>query len=540
MRRNLGATFFYLLFMGMCFTRVNAALPSASPVEIKKHTLKYMKNGADSKVPYFSINKKPYFSVELLARLSQAQLRWQAVTQQVCLSNINGLLCLNWDLSRAERDGRITKRKLPLHFENNRLYVPISYVTSKEFQTFSNSDFKWIPAKNKFIQTAAVQLGNPRVERLSDRYQIRVETPEKGSQYLIEQNQKRIWIRFVRANTNGTQIFEGDDVVREIKIVQRRRSADMIISLGERAGDNDVYFDDRKKNLFIDVFTTAQIANSSLGKNKRKKKYSKTSKRSGVPVRKARSRNKAKSVRKGMRTIVIDAGHGGVDAGAIGPRGTLEKNINLTVARALEKLLKREKNVRVVMTRGSDVFIPLSERTNIANAAQADIFISIHCNSSLSSKSLGFETYFLSPDATDKAAEAVARMENSVVSLEAKKGAHSSKLEELLASMAVNDHMNESSRFAGHICQSIKNTTNLSKVAVKEADFFVLRGAQMPAVLVELEYLSHPISEAKLRSSRFRGHLVKGLLKGILAFDKQLRREQQSQAIQINRSVSKR
>jgi N-acetylmuramoyl-L-alanine amidase len=228
-----------------------------------------------------------------------------------------------------------------------------------------------------------------------------------------------------------------------------------------------------------------------------------------------------------------------MDAGAIGPRGTLEKNINLDVAKALAKQLKKEKNVQVIMTRENDDFVPLNERTDIANAAGADLFVSIHCNSSLSAKNLGFETYFLAPEATDKAAEAVARLENSVVALEAKKGAASSKLESLLASMAVHDQINESSHFASMIVRSVKQVSGQDKASVKEADFFVLRGAQMPAVLVELEYLSHPVSEVKLRSSRFRNHMISGLVDGILSFDKQLRREKENMAVQINPPTNK-
>ena len=236
-----------------------------------------------------------------------------------------------------------------------------------------------------------------------------------------------------------------------------------------------------------------------------------------------------------VRTYVIDAGHGGLDSGAIGVRGTLEKDINLAVARELARQLRKLKDVRVIMTRDKDEFIALGQRTSMANGANADLFVSIHCNSALSSKGNGFESYYLAADATDKAAAAVARVENSVVSLEVSKGADRGKLGRLLASMAVYNFMNESSKFASIVCRNLRDRSNIDKTAVKEADFFVLRGAQMPAVLLELEYLSNPVSEIRLRSSRYQSQLVKGIIEGILSYDKQHRQEQSAYASQPGR-----
>jgi N-acetylmuramoyl-L-alanine amidase len=150
------------------------------------------------------------------------------------------------------------------------------------------------------------------------------------------------------------------------------------------------------------------------------------------------------------------------------------------------------------------------------------MFVSVHCNSSLSAQSQGFEVYILSPDATDQAAEAVARIENSVVALETKKGESSSKLSSLLASMAVYTFINESSKAAALICRGVKKRTTADKTAVKEANFHVLRGAQMPGVLVELGYLSHPISEIKLRSSRYTDSLASGVADGIMEYRQSL------------------
>jgi len=547
---------FYLHFVVLFVLPAWASLPLSSSQILKESTLTFLKNGDSSQLSFYQKGEESYLAIEQVAQLASAQLRWQSVTQQACLSNTEGLLCFNWDLHTIQKNGRTIKNNVPLQFEKNQLLVPLVFMTSKDFQSFSDSDFHWNPKEKELVQSGSILLQQPHVERFSDRYEIRIQTPEKGAQSLIEQSPSRIWLRFVRAHSAGSQVFEGDDVVREVKIVQRRHSADVIIAFGDRAKDNDVYYDDEKKELVITVQVNSSNALLASNISHPKKRIVKSSGKTSIPVKKPPAslsqtplplpkiekvspKKITSSDRKGLLTIVVDAGHGGMDAGAIGPRGTLEKDINLEVARALAKQLKKEKNIQVIMTRESDEFVTLNSRADIANAANADLFVSIHCNSSLSSKSMGFETYFLSPDATDKAAEAVARVENSVVALETKKGTASAKLESLLASMAVHDQINESSRFASMLVRSVKQVSGQDKAAVKEADFFVLRGAQMPAVLVELEYLSHPVSEVKLRSSRFQAHLVRGLVDGILAFDKQVRREKESMAVQVNPPANK-
>lgn len=390
----------------------------------------------------------------------------------------------------------------------------------------------------------------PRVEKLVDRYRLTVESPEPMPHYLIEQSPKKIWLRLVSPSRDESQILEGDSVIREVRLVRRAYSADMILKLGDDAVSHDVFFDEGKKKIVVDVFTSEKFnkwaalqpavpVNTPVLKSKKGSKNEPILK--PAPVVEQRLSKKSGEPRIGRAShetvIVIDAGHGGMDSGAIGVRGTHEKNINLEFAKALAKALAKESKTRVIMTRESDVFIPLQERTRIANDAKADLFISVHCNSSLSSKRDGFEAYFLSPDATDKAAASVARMENSVVALEPQSEPTSSRLNEVLASMAVGNFINESSKFASIICRNIRNHTPQDAAEVKEADFFVLRGAQMPSVLIELEYVSHPISEARLRSSRYRSQLVKGVAEGIKTFVRQTKMEREAVASQMSGST---
>jgi len=162
----------------------------------------------------------------------------------------------------------------------------------------------------------------------------------------------------------------------------------------------------------------------------------------------------AEAKRPRVRTIVIDPGHGGKDPGAIGRRGTKEKDVVLKIAHKLAKDLHKNLKTRVILTRYHDIFLPLAERTAIANREKADLFISIHCNASLKSRTKGFEVYFLSDKASDEEAQAVANMENAVMALEEKKE-KGNELSSILWSLAMNEFMNESSELCSFVSSEV-------------------------------------------------------------------------------------
>lgn len=225
--------------------------------------------------------------------------------------------------------------------------------------------------------------------------------------------------------------------------------------------------------------------------------------------------------RRPIQKIMVDPGHGGRDVGALGLSGLLEKNVNLKLALILAQRL-RSKGYDVALTRTTDVFVPLSERSQMANRWGADLFVSVHCNSSLYRKARGFEVYFLSETATDAEADSVARTENSALVLE-----HTGKIEpalkRLLLSMAQNQYLNESSRLCAYLAKKVDGDLKNEKTSVKQANFYLLREAGMPAVLVEFEYISNPVSEARLRSRRFCQKLVSAVCGGIANYESVLK-----------------
>lgn len=223
--------------------------------------------------------------------------------------------------------------------------------------------------------------------------------------------------------------------------------------------------------------------------------------------------------RAGVRTIVLDAGHGGRDVGAIGPSGVREKDVTLQVARALKAELERRSELQVILTRGRDVFVPLTSRTRMANEAGADLFISIHCNSARSRSGEGFETYFLSEAKTEDERR-VARMENASLRFE-NPDLDPERLGDLnfiLWDLAQNEYLRESSDLAELVQKGLDDELDLHDRGVKQAGFWVLNGAYMPAILIETAFISNPSEERLLASRKFQKRLVDGIADSVLEY----------------------
>lgn len=251
----------------------------------------------------------------------------------------------------------------------------------------------------------------------------------------------------------------------------------------------------------------------------------------GVPLppltNRAGSYSLARQLGLSARTIVIDAGHGGHDPGTIGPRGLQEKDVVLDVALRLERLVRTRLGAEVILTRGNDVFVPLEERTAIANSKGADLFLSIHANASRSPRPRGVETYFLS-FAADPHAEAVAARENAISAATMK------DLQNLVKAIALNSKLDESKDFASSVQEALvanikPHYPNLQDRGVRTAPFYVLIGANMPSILAEIAFVSHPDEERLLRQAEHRERVAWSLCEGVRAYLETLNRSQMRQ-----------
>jgi N-acetylmuramoyl-L-alanine amidase len=222
-----------------------------------------------------------------------------------------------------------------------------------------------------------------------------------------------------------------------------------------------------------------------------------------------------------LTTIVLDAGHGGHDSGAVGPGGLLEKELVLDVTRRVAKLVEGPLGVKVLLTRSGDYFVPLKDRTSYANKERADLFVSIHANAHPHRATDGVETFFLSSEATDSEARQVAALENGTVHLERPNGGRGGRLDivrTILWDLAQSEFQHESSRLAEIVQDSITRSLRIPNRGVKQAGFYVLGGAAMPAVLVEIGFVTNPQEERRLKSAPYRDGVARAIAAGLAEY----------------------
>ena len=207
-----------------------------------------------------------------------------------------------------------------------------------------------------------------------------------------------------------------------------------------------------------------------------------------------------------VKTIVLDPGHGGIEEGAKGPGGLLEKDATLALAKTIQEVLQR-RGYHVVTTRASDATVGLDDRAAQANAAKADVFLSIHCNASRAANAHGTEVYYLSLDASDRAAALLAESENATPAATpgtAEKNAALRDLDLILWDLAQNQHLSASARLAEIVQADFNRLLGITTRGVKQAPFRVLVGVNSPAVLVEVAFITNPDEETRIGSEAFR------------------------------------
>ncbi len=281
-----------------------------------------------------------------------------------------------------------------------------------------------------------------------------------------------------------TNTIRHDKVIRQVDISHTARGAVFTVALGE--GSAGYNLTDRTDGFRLAVYTRRKVEQ---------------------PKRKRRK----------IELIVVDPGHGGKDPGAIGYKNLREKSITLPVALALADSLRKRLGVKVVVTREDDRFITLGDRTRIANRLGADLFISLHCNWSKNKKAQGTETYFLSEARTDWE-RSVAAFENKAVEYEGRGADKSDMVGYILSDMVQNEYLKESQDLARFVQESVVKRTGFVNRGVKQAGFYVLRGCYMPAILVEMAFVSNKHDAKALQTKKTQAQIIKGIVDGVAQF----------------------
>jgi N-acetylmuramoyl-L-alanine amidase len=247
--------------------------------------------------------------------------------------------------------------------------------------------------------------------------------------------------------------------------------------------------------------------------------------------------------------IIIDAGHGGEDSGAVGKKGLMEKDVTLDVAKRVRDILNKEGKYELFMTREQDTTLKLLDRTKFANKMNGDLFVSIHANASPRREAKGVSTYFLN-NADDQESLRVAMRENGELdpSVFAHDHSHNTDdyyLEVMKASMVKNFHTTQSTDLARAVQADLlktlrKDYSDVNDLGVRSARFYVLTGATMPAILVETSFISNPMEEKRLSDSKYQQSLAKAVVSGIESFFKNRPAFEDSHSVRPVEQVSSR
>lgn len=218
-----------------------------------------------------------------------------------------------------------------------------------------------------------------------------------------------------------------------------------------------------------------------------------------------------------MLTIALDPGHGGEDPGAIGARGSREKDIVLAIAKRLKDKLEDHPNMRVMLTRDGDYFVPLGKRVEKARKVDADLFISIHADAFVKPSARGSSVFVLSEKgATSSAARWLADKENQADLIGgANSKGHDPQLASVLFDLSTTAQINDSMKVGKAVLGEIGGINKLHKGSVEQAGFAVLKAPDIPSILIETAFISNPEEEARLNDNEYQDKIAEAIVKGI-------------------------
>ena len=325
---------------------------------------------------------------------------------------------------------------------------------------------------------------------------IRIKSQKKIGKFSQSIIDGILFVNIIGSNldTNNINAVQPTGLVKNITAKNILKNSQIEFELGDNYDASEAIRVDNSNDLLITIHNKI-FANPATDKNKERWKFD---------------------------AVVIDAGHGGKDPGAIGINGVEEKKINLSIALKLGKLVEKNlPGVKVYYTRTTDKFVELYKRGKIANEKNGNLFISIHCNSTKQKPTNlnGFEVYLLRPGRTREAIE-IAEMENSVINYEDNPKRYQELTDEnfILVTMAHSSFMKYSEKFSEILSREFADEDNIKSGGVKQAGFYVLVGASMPSVLVECGYLSNKKDAAYLTGKRGQEETAETIFKAVKKF----------------------
>jgi N-acetylmuramoyl-L-alanine amidase len=411
-------------------------------------------------------------------------------------------------LESKEKLKEIVQLPTSTYMINNQIYIPLLY-SMKTLEKVLNSSVNYkepglllVEGFNKKEDSGLIDnkpnnkfgITGLTFDEKANGTLIRISSEKKISSYTSSFKGGILYITLknTSADVNNIKKSSGKGVIKEIKAKNIRNNVELQISVTKDYTASEVLNIDNSNDLMITIHN--KIFSNKDSNNKNKEKWD-------------------------FDVIVIDAGHGGKDVGAIGINGVREKDINLGVALKLGRLIETNiKDVKVVYTRSNDTFVELYKRGKIANEKGGKLFISIHCNSTPKrpTDASGFEVYLLRPGRTQEAIQ-IASRENGVIQYEDNPKRYEKLTDEnfILVSMAHSSYMKYSEKFSDLLDKQFGNNLNFGSRGIKQAGFYVLVGASMPSVLIETGFLTNRKEAAFLKSDNGQSKIAESILNAI-------------------------
>jgi len=454
-------------------------------------------------LPMYQINNDWYTpAVDLFIALGgQTKEVKDTSTLFIILKNKN--ILLSSDTSYFVLDGKLIQICCNVISRNKKWYIPLDII-KKLAENIYNANYLWNPQnETMLIGYNESNLLKIDVEN-TEKYERIIFEGKLDSDYRIMEEDAAIEIKFL----SKTLIIPAyskdinDNFIKSIYYKATQNEGSYIIELKTKEIPYDIYEIADGKKLIVEF--------TKQSKEKEVKKDTKETKPAAPPEETQKSATPANL----FSTIVLDPGHGGDETGAIGPKGSFEKDITLSIARKLKNHLEVKLGLKVFLTRDQDKTLGLVERTAYANNLKANIFLSIHANASYRKIASGAETYFLTLEATDEETIALAKQENKTQNGSSPDG----NLNIILWDLAQTEHLQESSQLAEIIQEELNIELNIKNRGIKQAPFRVLMGADMPAVLIEIGFLTNPKEEESLNDDNYQRMLSNALLRSIQKF----------------------
>ena len=385
---------------------------------------------------------------------------------------------------------------------NDKIYIPLVY-SLDILKTALKKDLSYEESASKNFGIYGVELDEKANGTL-----VRIKSNQKISAYSSSYKQGilTISLKNVHADVSKFKKVEGEGLIKSLSAKNSGPDTEIKFKLSKDYTTSEVISAAGSNDILITLHNKIFVRNGN--KEKYKEKWD-------------------------FNVIVIDPGHGGKDAGAIGVNGVKEKDVNLGIALKLGNLIEKNiKGVKVVYTRKTDKFVELYKRGKIANEENGNLFISIHCNSTprKPTDANGYEVYLLRPGRTKEAIE-IAERENSVIQYEDDPQRYEKLTDEnfILVSMAQSSYMKYSEKFADILNREFNKDLNIDSRGVKQAGFYVLVGAAMPSVLIETGFLSNRHDAKFLSSSKGQQKIAESIYLAVKKFKDQYEKSLQSE-----------